>query len=169
LSLIIGSKFFLIVSGKDTYGIILVNNSVVGKITPAVKTFFIDGTFSVAPQGFEQLLNIAVCYRGSVLIAFSVLMTSKNSDLYIGVLRRIQADYIQIEPRIVMADFEAAISVAVRLVFPDAIEKGCEFHFGNALSRRMRKPGNVSNVFSSTSEEPQCHCSYLFIAICIKN
>jgi len=68
-----------------------------------------------------------------------------------------------------MADFEAAISVAVRLVFPDAIEKGCEFHFGNALSRRMRKPGNVSNVFSSTSEEPQCHCSYLFIAICIKN
>jgi hypothetical protein len=53
--LIIGSKVFLIVTGKETYGIILVNNSVVGKITPAVKTFFIDGTFSFAPQGFEQL------------------------------------------------------------------------------------------------------------------
>lgn len=139
-------KFFSsLVAGKDTHAIILVNNSVVGKVTDAVKTYFIDGTFSVAPQGFDQLFNIAVSYRGSVLIAFSVLMTSRNSDLYISVLQRIQTDFNQIVPRVVMADFEAAISVAVRAVFPEAVEKGCEFHYGNALSRRMRKPGSYLN------------------------
>jgi len=55
----------------------------------------------------------------------------------------IKTKFTNVKPKIFVADFEASISVAIKQVFPDADEKGCSFHYGEAVIRKIRSPGII--------------------------
>lgn len=110
-------------------------------MTELVDYYFMDGTFLVTPPEFYQTFNIAAEVEGIVVLVFTVLMTSKNSLLYKEVLRKIAQDFPRVTPKHVMADFEGGISVAVKEVFPNAAEHGCQYHYSNAVQMRAKEPG----------------------------
>jgi len=59
-------------------------------------------------------------------------------------------------PNIIYADFEQAVHSAVSDIFPDVIRKGCRFHQGQSIWRKIQSLG-LSTVFKNKSEIEKCY------------
>ena len=71
-------------------------------------------------------------------LAFCLIFRQKRRD-YAAVLQAL-AEVLPREPSVVevVADFEKAMWTATREVFPSAVMKGCAFHWGQAVWRKVR-------------------------------
>jgi hypothetical protein len=80
------------------------------------KILLIDGTFSVAPPGFYQLVTIH-CYflTKSYTIAY-ILLTNKTEESYIKALEKCKF-LLNIFPECVLVDFEKSLNNAIDFVF----------------------------------------------------
>jgi hypothetical protein len=115
--------------------------------------FFVDGTFSVAPIYFAQLLLI-FCTIGekvttNILIFLSIyfnksfqvyplcliLMTSRSTDLYEKVFTFLSIK-LGLQPVSIMCDFEAGMRKGMTSVWPSALISGCWFHHSQCLRRK---------------------------------
>jgi len=96
----------------------------------------------VAPKNFYQVLTICAEINGFIASVFTVLMTGKDVLLYKKVFQKIKEDFPNVvEPKMVLADFEMAIAIALKAVFPGAKQTGCTFHYTQAITRKWRSPG----------------------------
>lgn len=73
-----------------------------------------------------------------------VLFQSKSEDTYEAVLRKIAEIEPQLEPRIVITDFEKAAMNAFIAVFGSQIH-GCHFYFGKCIWRKVQELGFAAN------------------------
>lgn len=64
-------------------------------------------------------------------------MTNKTKKSYLGLFKFIR-DHFNINPEIVMSDFEKAARKAARRIWPNARIAGCNFHFNQALTRHAK-------------------------------
>jgi MULE transposase domain len=71
-----------------------------------------------------------------------VMMTCKATGLYIEVFRRLRALF-QLDPTMINTDFEAALTKALKEVFPNAKIHGCFFHFAQAVFRAIMGPSKM--------------------------
>jgi hypothetical protein len=101
---------------------------------------FADATFHTAPKPFSQVFNILVSYKGVVLPIFHVLMTAKPLGLYTAVFERLADQFPNFRPVYANTDFEAALTKAICLNFPDTIINGCRFHYAKAVFRAIMGP-----------------------------
>jgi hypothetical protein len=142
------SYFFWLISGKTRThtAIIMQNTEALGMLTSDTDTIFLDGTFHICPINFTQVLNIAAHINGRVTLLFSIPMTSRKDELYIKVMEAVMShDKMRgLTVKFAYADFESAISLAVKVVLPRARVVGCSFHYSQALIRRLRKPSNCT-------------------------
>jgi len=122
------------------------NTEALGMLSSDTNTIFLDGTFHICPINFTQVLNIAADINGRVTLLFSIPMTSRKDDLYIKVLEAVMShDKMKgLTVKFAHADFESAISTAVKVVLPRARVVGCCFHYSQALICRLRKPSNCT-------------------------
>lgn len=108
-----------------------------------------DGTFKCCPNLFLQLYSIhgIVGYEGAQRIVPLVygFLTRKTVECYVQFFRGLK-DYasefnIQLEAGHVMTDFELAAINAVKIEFPGSVHKGCFFHLGQILWRKIQENG----------------------------
>ena len=107
---------------------------------------YVDGTFKVVRDPFVQLFSVHAFVKKNdhlqqLPLAF-VLMSRRRAVDYRGVFEAL----IAAMPRrpcvqAVVADFEAAVWSAVRHVLPGVTQRGCSFHFSQAIWRSVQNVG----------------------------
>jgi len=105
--------------------------------------WYLDGTFDVVRYPFVQLYGVHAFLTQDggakqVPLAF-VMMSGKSKHDYKAVLKELRRSGGS--PVAVVLDFEAAVWKAVRAVFPTASLRGCNFHWGQAVLRKMQALG----------------------------
>lgn len=109
------------------------------------KTWYVDATFKAVKKPFQQLWSIhAFIQQNDAMkqnpLAF-VLMSRRMKDDYMSVLNYLQGILINSSVQCVVMDFEAAVWGAFRSVFPGVILRGCSFHWGQAVWRKIQDLG----------------------------
>lgn len=64
------------------------------------------------------------------------LLPDKKQETYIRLFTGIMELRPSLNPRTIMTDFELAAKNALRVLYPEAVQFGCNFHFGQCLFRR---------------------------------
>ena len=106
-----------------------------------------DGTFSSAPSLFLQIYTIhAIINEDNVAFPMIyALLPDKTHHTYVTLLREIQNvavdNNIMLNPAFIIMHFELATINAVRQVFPNCIVKGCLFHLGQSVFRKVQGEG----------------------------
>ena len=113
--------------------------------------WFIDGTFAIAPTGFQQVLVIIVLLPDFNLFypACFILATNKTQKLYKNAFRALlglarDEGFIP-KPKTIMSDFETGLQNAIKEVFSVSNSNdspkllGCYFHFVKALVKKAKQ------------------------------
>ena len=117
-------------------------------------TWFVDGTFKVAPSMFVQMFAIlGIVSQASRRLSNSqlalpfvyALLSGKETPQYEAVFQAINTTAtrygIQFQPTRIMGDFEAAIIAACRSTYPNVPIAGCYFHLCQSMYRRIIAEG----------------------------
>ena len=112
------------------------------------KNVFCDGTFYCAPQLFAQMYTIhgEVCGHSFPLL-YSFLPNKSNETyqrLFEKVRDLLNLHNFHIRWEKVLTDFETAAQRAFATVFANVSLKGCNFHYGKALWRKIQALGLAS-------------------------
>ncbi|CAM1308478.1 Uncharacterised protein at_DN2091 [Pycnogonum litorale] len=103
--------------------------------------WFCDGTFDSAPNDY-QLYTIHVIAAGTRTIpVVYCLAKNKNRTTYDRIFTYLKDRRNDLAPVSVMVDFEMAAIQSLRAAFPATEVKGCLFHFGQCLWRKIQKLG----------------------------
>jgi len=97
-----------------------------------------DGTFKTVPSIFSQLYTIHSYKSDCVVPLVYILMTNRTKNSYIEVLRQLLILNQQLNPLSIRIDFEQPFISAFDEIFPNAVIKGCFFHFGQCVWRKIQ-------------------------------
>ena len=104
-----------------------------------------DGTFKVCPRVFYQLYVIHSHMCGTVLPELFCLLPDKKAATYhrllsLPITKCAERGYC-FKPATIIVDFQLAVHNVVRTLFPASSLKGCLFHFGQALWKKLQELG----------------------------
>ena len=104
-----------------------------------------DGTFKTALIIFKQLYTIHAPVGGTnykIAPLLYALMTAKSEELNKRLFQELNemADQedIELKPEFVITDFKIAVINAVKSEFPGVQNKGCFFHLGQSVYRKIQ-------------------------------
>ena len=101
-----------------------------------------DGTFKVCSKIFYQLYVIHSSSAHGMLPELFCLLPDKKTATYhrLFFLLKAKADGLGLNfnPKAIMVDFELAVHNVIRLVLPTTLIRGCFFHYGQALFRKLQ-------------------------------
>lgn len=111
-----------------------------------------DGTFYFAPTHFAQLYTLHGKKFGKFFPFLYAFLPDKRNETYLTLFTQVKNlfdtnGFIIRWEQIVM-DFEAAAHTAASTIFPNIELKGCNFHYGQCLWRRIQGLGLASVCFS---------------------
>ncbi|XP_076113413.1 uncharacterized protein LOC143081063 [Mytilus galloprovincialis] len=115
------------------------------QLLQTAKKWYLDGTFKVVKKPFYQLFSIHAfiqkdnCMKQIPLLF--VLMSRREKKDYKAVFTRLVELIPQHRVQAFCLDFEAGAWSAVKSVFPNADIKGCAFHWGQAVMRKVANLG----------------------------
>ncbi|XP_066585741.1 uncharacterized protein [Prorops nasuta] len=113
---------------------------------------FVDGTFKCVPNLKErnmQLLSIFLKIDTSpdkVFPCVWILMQQKRTEDYIKIFNFLKAKFSNFRPKTFMADYERALSIVAKRVFPEIKINHCFFHYSQALMKKAQVLSLVSKV-----------------------
>lgn len=100
---------------------------------------FADGTLKTTPHPlFEQLYSIQADLGGSLVPLVFAILKNKDSATYARILTAVKRLAPGMNPSTITTDYETASIDAFHQAFPDAIMKGCWFHFAQCVWRRIQ-------------------------------
>ena len=109
----------------------------------ATRTIFMDGTFKSTPRLFTQLFTIHGQYREHIVLLVYYLLPDKKRETYYNILDIIKRKLAEMElvfdPDYVISDFETAQTGAVSTQLPRTHQRGCLFHFSQAVYKKVQK------------------------------
>lgn len=70
---------------------------------------------------------------------FYALMTLRDKDAYVELMRWVQANVCDLDPVSFMTDYEGALRNALKEVYPLCEVRGCFFHISQAVRRKASK------------------------------
>lgn len=107
--------------------------------------WYADGTFKTVPLLFNQLYTVhGFKDKISIPLVFA-LLPNKNEDTYVHFLENLK-NLGSMSPKTITTDFEIGMIKAFHKVFPNALQKGCFFHFSQCIWRVIQKNG-LKNVY----------------------
>lgn len=109
-----------------------------------IKTFIIDGTFKSSPREFYQILTLQGFLFGRYLPLIFIMMSDKSEATYVQIFDYIQNNNI-INPKNIIIDFENALKNSLSTFRSNPRVFGCNFHFGQAVWRRIQNLGLAEN------------------------
>lgn len=105
--------------------------------------WLMDGTFQVVPIMMRQLFTIHGKIGDQIIPLIYVIMTSKSlssyNEAFYELCNLACANDIPLNPKFIISDFEKASLSAAATYFPSSIQKGCFFHFGQIIWRRIQR------------------------------
>ena len=111
----------------------------------SAQAIFMDGTFKVVPHLFSQLYSLHAFFRGQMMPLAFFLLPDKKVSTYSRILRLLRAEAfarnMEFNPPEFRLDFEPSALKAIREVSPSAEIRGCNFHFGQCLWRKIQELG----------------------------
>lgn len=126
-----------------------------------VRTFNVvmDGTFKSSSTSFFQVYIIHGVFSGQSFPLLYCFMSRKTQVAYVRMLtvvkEKLSEKNIDFVPRRIQIDFEQAAFNAIRVVFPEAEIRGCYFHFGQAIWRRVQSLG-LTELYHEDSSFRHC-------------
>lgn len=116
---------------------------------------YVDGTFKSCPRPFYQLFIIHGAKNANYTPLVFFLLTGKTKEIYKDAFSELIEKMVELNlnftPGIIYADFEQAIHTAISEIFPEVIRKGCRFHLGQSMWRKIQSLGLCKN-FKNKSE-----------------
>lgn len=110
------------------------------------KYWIVDGTFDCVPGLFRQLFTILGSSSPNHEHAFPIihtLMTAKNEALYRAVfatlIEKANELGIDLDPPVILSDFEKAIINAIKSEFPETKQNACFFHLSQNFWKRIQE------------------------------
>ena len=100
-----------------------------------------DGTFDICPAVFYQLYTIHAKIGNSYPPCVYFLLTNKSQETYIRALEQLKLLIPNASPNTILVDFERAPINAFGQVFSTSTLKGCYFHHGQSLNRKVGELG----------------------------
>ena len=135
-----GENFLLAEDGEGDSKIVVFAADGNLKLLCDAETIYVDGTFSTCPHLFYQIFTFHAFRHGKQFPLVYCLLPNKRCETYIRSFEIVKqkAEHLELNlnPDVVLSDFELAISQAAQLVFPRSEFKGCLYHFCQALSLR---------------------------------
>ncbi|CAK9292470.1 unnamed protein product [Gordionus sp. m RMFG-2023] len=113
------------------------------KLMCSSKNLYMDGTFFTAPTHFTQLYTIHVLIGKSMICVIFAILPDKRKSTYIKFLEMVKDKCalhggLLLEPESIQIDFEISMKLALLVVFPYAVIRGCFFHYGQSLWRKIQ-------------------------------
>lgn len=100
-----------------------------------------DGTFKTAPNMFFQLYTIHGSIHGYTFPLIYCISTRKTEAFYRDVLDRLKTHAaelnFELNPEIILSDYEIAFMNAARAIFPNSSIKGCLFHLTQSIYKQV--------------------------------
>lgn len=109
------------------------------------RNWYADGTFKTTPMLFQQLYTIHGILNNNVLPAVFALLPSKSENTYNKVFEQLMLLEPNLHPSSIMTDFESAAINGFRNFFPAADQRGCFFHFNQAIYRNIQVYNFIKN------------------------
>ena len=98
---------------------------------------FFDGTFKSCANPFSQLYSVHSVNSELSTPKLYTLLPDKKGRRYISIFNSIlnlcHMNNISLNPKFITIDFEQTAILAVKLIFPNAIIKGCNFHSNKCI------------------------------------
>jgi hypothetical protein len=103
-----------------------------------------DGTFDTVPLLFYQLFTIFGIFGKHSIPPIFCLMSNKTEAAYLALLDKLTELLPQFNPATAMGDYEIASRNALLEVFPEIEQRGCFFHFSQAVLTNIKKHGLIT-------------------------
>lgn len=100
--------------------------------------WYADGTFKTVPPLFRQLYTIHGVQYHNVIPSIFALLPNKAEDTYNRLLEELKNRRPGLDPETIMTDFESAAVNAFHQQFPNLTSRGCFFHLGQCMWRRVQ-------------------------------
>lgn len=117
---------------------------------------YLDGTFSCCTKYFLQLFTIHILSNGHYIpLAFCLLPDKKQDtykNLFVCLKTKCESEGLNLNPKMVVADFEKAIHNAVVSVWIDVKLIGCRFHLAQSWFRKIQNLGLTAEFKDKNSE-----------------
>ncbi|CAF1103817.1 unnamed protein product [Rotaria sordida] len=118
---------------------------------------FFDGTFKSCPNPFYQLYSVHSVNSELSTPKLYTLLPDKKAPTYISIFNSIlnlcHMNNIGLNPKFITIDFEQAAIIAIKLIFPNAIIKGCNFHFNKCIYSKLQDLGFQSAFINKKSSD----------------
>ncbi|CAF3352145.1 unnamed protein product [Rotaria sp. Silwood1] len=141
-----------------------------------------DGTFSSAPPNFDQVFVIQAIHHGTCVPVVYALLPDRKAPTYINLFNVLFVEAKKLNkifnPSIIMTDFEPGLSKSISIEFTEeTIQKGCFFHFCQAVYRHVQSTGLSSTYLDNIMVRsairqlmalalvPESHAPILFINV----
>lgn len=115
------------------------------KLLSEAQCWIMDGTFDVVPSIMRQLYTIHGKIETEIIPLIFCLMTRKTKVLYTEFFKELQQlsvkMNIKLDPQQIITDFEKCVPLAAKTVFTNCVFKGCLFHFGQIIWRKVQREG----------------------------
>eukprot|EP00102_Acyrthosiphon_pisum_P016294 XP_008187200.1 PREDICTED: uncharacterized protein LOC100569497 isoform X3 [Acyrthosiphon pisum] len=100
-----------------------------------------DGTFKVVPSRpkCRQLFIIHLIIQNHSIPICYVLMESKTQEAYTKVLNRFKVIFQNVQPSVIMTDYERGLRNAFAITYPEAELVSCYFHYVQSLWKNIKK------------------------------
>lgn len=116
---------------------------------------YVDGTFNFCPKFLIQLFTIHTVENGHYIPLVFILLPNKQSNTYFEAFQLLKSYCTSInltlEPKEIVSDFEKAIHIGVKKIWPDINVIGCRFHLTQSWFRKIQNLGLVSEYRDSNS------------------
>jgi hypothetical protein len=118
---------------------------------------FFDGTFKSCPNPFYQLYSVHSVNNELSTPKLYTLLADKKGPTYISmfncILNLCHTNNICLNPKYITIDFEQAAFNSIKLIFPNAIVKGCNFHFNKCIYTKLQDLGFQSAFINKKSSD----------------
>lgn len=133
-----GAEFLKYDSGAGPHRFLIFTTSENLQLMSQCENWYADGTFKCTPPLFNQLYTIHAVKYSNVIPTVFILMTDRSATSYIRVLTELNNLNSALQPKTVMTDFEQAALLAFKTVYPEIEQRGCLFHLGQCLWKRIQ-------------------------------
>ncbi|KAE9542314.1 hypothetical protein AGLY_003441 [Aphis glycines] len=126
------------------------------KLLCSVDKIFVDGTFTYCPKYFLQLFTIHIFKNGHYIPLVYFLLPDKCKDTYALSFRYVVEKCSEINllftPSKIVSDFEEAIHIGAKTIWPEIQIVGCRFHLTQNWWKHIQSLG-LSKEYKDASSE----------------